>query len=82
MTYELSGCPKCNGIGYRGRAALMEILVVDDEIRELIMKETAANDLLEAATRAGMLTLRDVGLKRVQDGTTSLEEILRVTSRD
>ena len=82
VTYELSGCPKCNGIGYRGRAALMEILVCDDEIRELIMKETAANDLAEAASRAGMLTLRDVGLKRVQDGTSSLEEILRVTSRD
>ncbi len=60
----------------------MEILVCDDEIRELIMKETAANELAEAAIRNGMLTLRDVGLKRVKDGTSSLEEILRVTSRD
>lgn len=81
-TYAGEGCPKCNGIGYRGRGALMEILVVDDDIRDLIMKETSAADLAQTAIRNGMLTLRDVGLLRVQDGTSSLEEILRVTSRD
>ena len=79
---RILSCPKCNGIGYRGRAALMEILVVDDDIRDLVMKETSAAELGEVACRNGMLTLRDVGLKRVKDGTSSLEEVLRVTSRD
>ena len=80
--YEHSGCPKCNGIGYRGRAALMEILVVDDDIIELILKECSSPELVAMAIAKGMLTLRDVGLLRVKDGTTSIEEILRVTSRD
>jgi type IV pilus assembly protein PilB len=81
-TYEATGCPKCTGIGYRGRGALMEILMVNDAIRQLILKETSAAELAQTAIRDGMLTLRDVGLLRVQDGTTSLEEVLRVTSRD
>jgi type II secretory ATPase GspE/PulE/Tfp pilus assembly ATPase PilB-like protein len=80
--YAAQGCPKCSGVGYRGRGALMEILVVDDYIRALILKETSAGELAERAIASGMQTLRDVGLRRVREGVTSLEEILRVTGRD
>jgi type II secretory ATPase GspE/PulE/Tfp pilus assembly ATPase PilB-like protein len=79
-TYEPAGCPKCSGLGYRGRGALMEILRVDDAIRNLILKEASGGDLAEAAVRGGMMTLRDVGFLRVRDGSTSIEEIIRVTS--
>ena len=81
-TFEATGCPKCTGIGYRGRGALMEVLMVTEAIRQLILKETSASELAQTAIREGMLTLRDVGLLRVKDGVTSLEEVLRVTSRD
>ena len=81
VTYEAVGCPKCNGVGYRGRGAMMEILVVDDEMRELIGKETNSKEIIKQAQSTGMETLRDVGMERVRDGQTSLEEILRVTNK-
>lgn len=81
VTYEAVGCPKCNGVGYRGRGAMMEILVVDDEMRELIGKETNSKEIIKQAQSTGMKTLRDVGMERVRDGQTSLEEILRVTNK-
>ncbi|HEY8241644.1 MAG TPA: GspE/PulE family protein, partial [Kiritimatiellia bacterium] len=74
------GCPKCNSTGYRGRGSLMEILLVDDELRALVLKNASATVLREAAQEKGMKTLRDVGMQRVGDGTTSIQEILRVTS--
>jgi type IV pilus assembly protein PilB len=80
--YEAAGCAKCNNIGYRGRGAFMEIMVVDDDIRQLILKAANANAIRDQATRNGMKTLRDVGLQRVKDGDTSIEEVLRVTSSE
>ena len=73
-------CPKCGGTGYKGRGALMEILMIGDEIRALMLKEASANAIREIAVKNGMLTLRDVGLLRVKEGVTSIEEILLVTS--
>jgi type IV pilus assembly protein PilB len=78
--YEPRGCPKCNDIGYRGRAALMEILIVNEDIRQLILKEANAGAIRAEATRQGMVTLREAGLQRVREGITSIEEILRVSS--
>jgi len=80
--YEAKGCPKCNDTGYRGRGAIMEILAVDDNIRELILKEENAGNIRIAAVANGMQTLREVGLSRVAEGLTSIEEILRVTSTE
>ena len=83
-TFEanLAGCPKCTGIGYKGRGAIMEILVLDDTLRELVQRDVSSHELATAAAANGMRTLRDVGLTKVKEGMTSLEEILRVTSRD
>lgn len=80
--YEAKGCPKCNDTGYRGRGAIMEILSINDDIRELILKEENAGKIRAAAVACEMKTLRDVGLTRVKEGTTSIEEILRVTSTE
>ncbi len=78
--FEAHGCPKCGNTGYKGRGALMEILMINDEIKALILKEASAGEVRDAAVRNGMLTLRDVGLLRVNEGITSIEEMLLVTS--
>ncbi len=76
------GCPKCGNTGYRGRGSIMEILIVDDRVREMVLKHANAGAIREAAVQSGMMTLRDVGLQRVRDGVTTLEEILRVTGAE
>lgn len=78
--YEAVGCPKCFNTGYKGRGALMEILLVDDAIRSLILEEASAGVIRDQAVKNGMITLREAGLQRVRDGQTSIEEILLVTS--
>jgi len=78
--FEPRGCPKCAETGFLGRAALMEILMIDDEIREAILRGSDSATVREMATRNGMVTMRDTGLKKVRAGETSIEEILRVTS--
>lgn len=78
--YKPRGCPKCANTGYRGRGAMMEILLVSDAVREMILKNANANSIREVAVKNGMVTLRDMGLRRVKEGTTTIEEILRVTS--
>ena len=78
--YEPRGCPKCNNIGYKGRGALMEILMVEDRIRTQMMQESDATKIREIAIANGMLTLRDVGMRKAGEGLTSIDEVLRVTS--
>lgn len=77
--YEAAGCPKCMNTGYKGRGAVMEILMVEEKIRELMLTNASAGAIREQAIKNGMKTLRDVGLDRVKNGITSLEEILMVT---
>jgi type II secretory ATPase GspE/PulE/Tfp pilus assembly ATPase PilB-like protein len=73
------GCPQCRNIGYRGRAAIMELLPVDEEVRELILRRASAGAMRSYAVGHGMMSLRDAGFLRVRKGDTSIEEILRVT---
>ena len=78
--YQKTGCPKCNGIGYKGRGALMEILLVNEAIRKTILRNSEADAIARIAVENGMRTLREAGLERLREGLTSVEEILRVTS--
>ncbi|MBN2162622.1 MAG: Flp pilus assembly complex ATPase component TadA [Pontiellaceae bacterium] len=78
--YQKAGCPKCNGIGYKGRGALMEILLVNDQIRKTILSNPDADAIATIAVQNGMRTLREAGIERIRDGLTTLEEIMRVTS--
>ncbi len=77
--FEPVGCPKCGSTGFKGRGSLMEILMVDDTIRQLILKNANAAALSEKAVANGMMTLRMSGLEKVKEGISSLEEMLSVT---
>lgn len=74
------GCGDCRGTGYRGRKAVAELLVLDDELRELIVSRAPARKLKDAARARGTGTLREAALRLVERGETTLEEINRVTS--
>ncbi len=76
------GCDYCNNTGYRGRTALFEIMVVDDEIRELIMKHASTGIIRQEARKRGMRTLREVGLLLIFDGVSTIDEVVRETLGD
>jgi type IV pilus assembly protein PilB len=80
--YMGTGCPECNNTGYKGRIALYEVMPAKDEIKELILQGASASDIKKEAIRLGMSTLRQSGIKKVMDGITTIEELLRVTFED
>ena len=80
--YHGKGCKNCRGTGYKGRTGIFEILVVDERIRELILKKASASEIKQVAVQAGMKTLRDDGLLKVAEGVTTLDEVMRVTQLD
>ncbi len=77
--YFGAGCDYCNGTGYHGRVGLYEIMVLDDELRELIMQGASTGILMETAIKNGMRTLRESGLLALYDGITTIEEIVKET---
>lgn len=77
--YKGKGCEHCSSTGYYGRSGIFELLLVNDDIRRLILKNADANQLREAARRNGMKTLLEYGANTVQQGMTTLTEVLRVT---
>jgi len=80
--YRGEGCPKCMGIGYRGRTGIYELLTVDEQVRDLLLQNKDAASIKVAAMRRGMKTLRDAGLAKALVGETSIEEVLRVTQEE
>ena len=80
--YKSQGCPKCLKTGYTGRIGIYELLNVDDEIRHLILKNTDSTQIKKLAISRGMDTLRDDGAKKVLEGITTIDEVLRVTQED
>ena len=77
--FRAVGCPKCNNTGFKGRGAIMEVLKVDEEIKQMIMKGATSSDIRETARHKGMSTLKEVGLVKVREGVTSLEAALEIT---
>ena len=77
--YNPVGCPKCFGTGYRGRVGLYEVLVVDDDLRELIATGGTVLDIQRMARTKGVETLREDAVRKVLDGSTSYLELLRAT---
>ena len=77
--YDANGCDDCNGTGYRGRSAIVELLDLNDEIRELIIAKASAIQLKKAAKEAGTVFLRESAVEKVLAGETTLREINRVT---
>lgn len=76
------GCPKCHGTGYTGRTVVSELLLVNDEIRALIIQKVDSATIKKAAVRAGMRTLRGDALDKIFEGITSVEEILRAVNAE
>jgi len=80
--YRKKGCASCNNKGYRGRAGIFEILVLDDDMRRLINQNADVLDLQECARRGGMMTLMQSGLNKILLGVTTFEEVMRVATGD
>jgi general secretion pathway protein E len=77
--YKGAGCEKCLQTGYLGRTGIFELLLVDDRIRNLVVGRQEAHLIKQAAIEKGMTTLRRDGLRRALEGTTTLQEVYRVT---
>ena len=77
--YKGKGCEKCAHTGYYGRSGIFELLVVNDEIQQLIIKQADVMKISEAARRNGMITLIEDGGRKVAAGVTTVSEIFRVT---
>ncbi|MHC4148108.1 MAG: GspE/PulE family protein [Planctomycetota bacterium] len=77
--YYGRGCHKCNNTGYRGRTGLFEIMILNDEIRDLIMNQASTSVLRAAAQKAGMKLLRENGLAAIYDGITTIDEVVKET---
>jgi type IV pilus assembly protein PilB len=73
------GCEKCNNTGYKGRVGLYEVMEITEEIRELVLVGASALELRRKAVEEGMITLRNSGLRKVKEGVTTIEEIVRET---
>jgi type IV pilus assembly protein PilB len=82
QSFRGAGCQRCSGTGFRGRVALYECMPVTDPIKECILRSASAAELKRIAVNQGMKTLRQSGLELFQHGTTTLEEVLRVTASD
>ena len=76
--FQGTGCDKCGNSGYSGRTGIYEILEVEDEIREAIMKRVNATEIKKIAQRKGMTTMIEDGFRKAKEGITTIEEILRV----
>jgi type IV pilus assembly protein PilB len=74
-----TGCGKCNQTGYKGRVGLYEVMEIGEELRELILVGASAIELRRKAIEAGMITLRGSGLRKITDGVTTVEEVVRET---
>ncbi|MGP1345239.1 MAG: GspE/PulE family protein [Phycisphaerales bacterium] len=80
--YRGRGCDHCHGSGYKGRMAIFEIMVMDDGMRDLVMKQASSAVLREEARRRGMKSLRESGLAAIYDGNSTIDEVVRETIMD
>ncbi|GAG10128.1 unnamed protein product, partial [marine sediment metagenome] len=72
------GCPRCSN-GFKGRGAIMEVLLVNEEIRDGILRGANTGEIRKLAQKNGMMSLKEAGLERVKQGSTSLEAAIEVT---
>jgi general secretion pathway protein E len=79
--YQAKGCEKCFNTGYRGRIGIFEIMHMREELRNLILKTYDTSQIKQYAMQYNMKTLRQSGIDKVLAGTTTIEEVLRVTQQ-
>ncbi len=80
--YRGKGCDACNNTGYKGRVGLFELLIMNDDLRDLVMQNASRDELREAARGFGMVALRDAGMDAAYEGRTTLDEVVRETVMD
>ena len=80
--YRAKGCPACSRSGYRGRTGIYELLVLDDDLRQLVLKNVDSGTIKKKALEKGMLALLDDGALKVAQGQTTIAEVLSVTQED
>jgi len=79
MPMKGAGCDRCNQTGYKGRVGLYEVMEVSEELRELVLVGASGLELRRKAIDEGMITLRQSGLRKVKEGVTTVEEVVRET---
>jgi general secretion pathway protein E len=79
MFYRPRGCPACFHTGYRGRVCIMEMLLIDDQLKTLILQTSDSNRIRSAAMEQKMISLRQDGIEKIFKGITSIEEVIRIT---
>jgi type IV pilus assembly protein PilB len=77
--YRGAGCDKCNRSGYKGRFGLFELLIMNDDLRDLVMRNASTAEMRDLARKGGMVTLRDAGMDGIFAGITTAEEVIRET---
>jgi general secretion pathway protein E len=82
MVYQAVGCSTCMGTGYKGRTGIYEILMMNDDVRAMVLKDTDSNTIKKLAVQQGMRTLRQDGACKILSGWTTIEEVMRVTQED
>jgi len=79
VLYRATGCQACSGTGYRGRVALHEVMTVSEQLEQLVVAHATGTEMRAIALKEGMVSLREDGFSKVQQGITTIEEILRVS---
>ncbi len=82
VLYRAKGCPECQETGYQGRTGIYELMMVDDDVRQLVLKNVDSGTIKQAAVKRGMLTLLEHGASKVARGLTTAAEVLSVTAED
>ena len=80
--YRGKGCDNCNNTGYKGRIGLFELMIMNDDLRDMILRNVTTDELRNKAVEYGMITLRDYGTQFVFEGHTTAEEVVRETVHD
>jgi type II secretory ATPase GspE/PulE/Tfp pilus assembly ATPase PilB-like protein len=80
--YEVSSCDKCRKTGFKGRRGIFEVLPVTEDIESLVITRSSSSEIKAQGLRDGMRSLRDDGWRKVLNGTTVIDEVLRVTEED
>ncbi|MCC7460607.1 MAG: type IV-A pilus assembly ATPase PilB [Proteobacteria bacterium] len=82
VTYKGQGCGKCSETGYKGRIAIYEVMPVKEELKEFILNGAATSEIKREAMRLGMKSMRQSAMSKLEDGRTTLEEVLRISVSD
>lgn len=79
---RIKGCDHCRGTGYKGRTGMFELFQVSEKIKDMVLRKASTSELKKQAVAEGMMTLRQVGIRKAGSGITSVEEILRLSEKD